>query len=127
MKIIIGSIPIRGSTSHILYVAFLLRGIMSHKFLTDDKLAIYNSIIDNDDLIPEAMKKNPIIREVCLAGLYLVEELVILGCPLQLATRIQFTAGKLSFGREPWEVHQSFIDGYQKGELSFEVDERHLN
>jgi hypothetical protein len=90
---------------------------MLHKFLTDEKLAEYDLQIDNDPYIPREYKENFIIREVCRAGLYLCDALDELGCPHNVITRIQFTAGRLSFGRDPWEVHKYIIDEYRNNRL----------
>lgn len=61
-----------------------------------------------------------LIKEVCYAGLYLAEELDKLSCPEDLIVRIQFTAGQLSFGRDPWEVSNQLIEDYKDNKLSYE-------
>jgi len=96
---------------------------MLHKYLTNEKLAEYDSAIDDDPFIPKEYKDNFVIREVCRAGLYLCDELDILGCPMNLIIRIQYTAGKLSFGRDPWQMHLFILDEYKNNrlELSDEI------
>jgi hypothetical protein len=59
--------------------------------------------------------------------LYLVEQLMKLECPNELITRIQFTAGKISFGRDPWEVHLKILEDYKNNKLDFDTDPENLN
>ena len=62
-----------------------------------------------------------------MCGLWLVEELTKLSCPEIMIVRIQFSAGKASFGKDPWKIHQSFLDGYINNTLDFVVDTKNLN
>ena len=95
---------------------------MYNKYVTEEKIAQYDKNIDEDTYLPSSLKKNPNIREVCRAGLYLYEELEKLNCPDSLITRIQWTAGKLSFNKDPWEIHSSMIEEYKNNSLVLEKD-----
>ena len=83
--------------------------------------------IQQDSGIPASIKKNPIIMEVLFAGLWLAEELSRLLCPPEYITRIQYTAGQISFGRDPWEVHLDVLERYKSNELQFDPDPDNLN
>lgn len=93
-----------------------------HKILTQDQLLEFNKIIDDDQYLSQELKNTPVIREVCLAGLWLSKELEKLNCPQLLIVRIQWTAGNLSFGRDAWEVHQQILQKYKNQELTFAED-----
>lgn len=90
--------------------------------VTAEDLANWADNIDNDDKIPKHLSAEPLIREVCFAGLWMAEELEKAGCPEYLITRIQFAAGRLSFGRDPWEVSKTILDNYKNDTLNFEAD-----
>lgn len=100
---------------------------MYNKYISLEKAHEYNKLIDDDPTIPADLKKSPLIREVCMAGLYLAEELFKLECPESLIIRIQYSAGKMSFGKEPWEIHLKFLEGYKNNTLDFEQDSNNLN
>jgi hypothetical protein len=72
--------------------------------------------------MPSFLFDSPIIREVCYAGMWLCEELEKLNCSPELITRIQFTAGGMSFGRDPWAAHQKVLEAYRNNELKLEAD-----
>jgi hypothetical protein len=97
---------------------------MRPKYITKDQLSRWSKEIDLS--LPESVNI-PIVREVCYAGLWLTGVLRDLHCPEQLIERIQFTAGKVSFGRDPWEIHQYYIDGYKNNKLDFVIDKINLN
>jgi hypothetical protein len=99
---------------------------MKHHFLTDEQIEKYNQQI-KDDKISEKILAEPILMEVMYAGLWLVEQLRNLQCPDEYIVRIQYTAGAASFGREPWEIHQYYLDAYKNNELQFEPDPDNLN
>ena len=82
----------------------------------------------NEELTPE-LSEDPIIREVCLAGMWLVEQLQELLCPDEICAQLQHSAARLSFGREIWDVHQKMLHGYQNNELIIEseLDSSNLN
>src|SRR5271170_4168746 len=99
---------------------------MKHHFLTDEQIEKYDEQIKNDK-IPEEILQEPLLMEVMYAGLWLVEQLKELKCPDEYIVRIQYTAGAASFGREPWEIHQYYLDAYKNSELEFDVDPDNLN
>lgn len=90
------------------------------EFVTNEDIIRWSERIDQD--LPEHMVNNAIIREVCYAGQWLVEQLSDLNCPEDIIARIQYTAGQMSFGREPWTVHQILLEAFQNNELIFEED-----
>lgn len=89
-------------------------------FVTPEDISRWSNNIDKDSAIPKALKESTIIREVCYSGLWLSEELFKLKCPDEIIVRIQWTAGKLSFGRDTWEVHQNILQEYKDNKLIFE-------
>src|SRR5271166_4643171 len=100
-------------------VHFDFRSCMSRPdFVTNEDIVRWSDNIDNDVNVKNLVQ-NPIIRELCYAGLWLCEELEKLECPQILITRIQYTAGKLSFGRDMWEVHQKILHDYQNNDLQY--------
>jgi hypothetical protein len=92
------------------------------EFITNEDIMRWSENIDNDDTLPQAVKESPVIREVCYAGLWISEELEKLGCSKELISKVQYTGGQLSFGRDPWEVHQRLLTGYKTLGLQFEDD-----
>ncbi len=100
---------------------------MRPDFVTHEDISRWSDEIDSEEGLPQVLASNPVIREVCYAGKWLSEQLFKLGCPEEFITRIQYTAGKASFGRDPWEVHQVMLDGYTNNELDYEVDEANLS
>lgn len=96
-------------------------------FITATDVARWSKEIDEDKSLPPGLSKSPVIREVCFAGLWLCEQLTELNCPKSLIVRIQYTAGKVSFGRDAWEIHQQFLEGYKNNTLDFAVDSTNMN
>ena len=88
--------------------------------------------ITNEDIIrwsqqiieelPAEQSEDVIIREVCMAGMWLVEQLQELLCPDEVCAQLQHSAARLSFGRDIWEVHQKMLHGYQTSALIIESD-----
>lgn len=91
-------------------------------FVTENDILRWDIIIDNDPLLPKSLATSPTIREVCYAGLWLWDELEKLDCPEFVIVRIQDTAGKLSFGRDTWDVSAKLLESYKNNELVFEED-----
>lgn len=94
-----------------------------HNFLSDDKYIEYTEKLKEDFSISDSLRENPIFREVCLAGYYLIDQLQELGCPELDIIKLQWHAGKCSFGRDPWEIHQQVIQDFKNDKLEFEPDE----
>jgi hypothetical protein len=97
------------------------------KFLTEEDILRYSNSLDNDPDFPKVLFDSVIVKEVCIAGLWLCEELEKLSCPETLIVRIQYTAGKMSFGNDPWDVHQKILEDYKNNKLVFEDSEEVLN
>lgn len=97
------------------------------EFVSSADIVRWSTAIDNDKSLPPNLSKSPVIREVCFAGLWLSEQLENLGCPDSLIVRIQYTAGKVSFGKDTWEIHQQFLEGYKNNTLDFATDTDNLN
>lgn len=91
-------------------------------FVTEDDILRWDNIIDNDPFMPEALAATPTIREVCYAGLWLWDELEKLECPEFVIVRIQEAAGRLSYGRNTWDVSAKMLESYKNNELVFEED-----
>ena len=88
-------------------------------FITNEDLERWSVEFDKLD---ELYRDSAIIKEVCFAGLYLSEQLELLNCPDELIVRIQFTAGKLSYGHDPWEIHNSILTDYKNNQLTFDLE-----
>ncbi len=96
--------------------------------VTNEDLSRWGEKIDNDPLMTPALAQDPIIREVCYAGQWLVDRLNELNCPDHLIGRMMWTAGKICFGRkDPWEVHQDILSRFVDGTLEFEVEPEEMN
>lgn len=104
---------------------------MRPEFITEEDIARWEKNYEEgtrkNPEIPSFLLDSPIIREVCYAGMWLAEELTKLGCADDMITRIQFTAGRMSFGRDPWAVAQQIMGAYRGNELNFENEPETLN
>lgn len=95
-------------------------------FVTNLDILRWSSFIESDPHTPREILDSPIVREVCYAGLWLVEALGKLNCPDSILVRIQWTAGKMSYGRDPWDIHQMILQKYKDNTLVFESDDSEL-
>lgn len=91
-------------------------------FVTNEDIDRWSSIIEADPTFPKDYADQVILKEVCYAGLWLSESLQAIECPDEMIIRIQWTAGRLSFGRDVWEVHQKMFNDYIDNKLVFESD-----
>lgn len=91
-------------------------------FITEEDIAKWDHIIDTDPAMPIAVLDEPLIREVMYAGLWLTEELIKAECSEENIFLLQFTAGQLSFGKDPWDVHQEMLDDYLNNRIEFPID-----
>jgi len=91
-------------------------------YITEDDILRWDIIINNDPFMPESLAASPTIREVCYAGLWLWDELEKLECPEFVIVQIQEAAGRLSFGRNTWDVSAKMLENYKNNELVFEED-----
>lgn len=90
-------------------------------FITDEHINRYNETIKQDPIAKQFLEV-PLMMEVCYAGCYLEEELIKLGCPENLMVRICFEAGRMSFGRDPWEAHLQILEEYKNDTLEYEAE-----
>jgi hypothetical protein len=91
--------------------------------VTYEDLQRWSEKIDNDPLMDANLAQNPIIREVCYAGQWLVDRLTELDCPDHVIGRIMYTAGRICFGRkDPWIVHQNILTQFANGTLEYEEE-----
>lgn len=97
------------------------------EFVTEEDITRWNDNLKNDPEFPPVLFDNETIKEVCYAGLWLCEQLDSLGCPPGYVVRIQYAAGQASFGRDPWETHQYFLESYKLNDLEFEPDPDEIN
>lgn len=95
-------------------------------FISDIDIARWSEQIDSNSS-NNTLASFAAVREVCYAGYWLSEQLEKLRCPEEIIVRIQFTGGKLSFGRDPWKVHQDLLARYQDNDLEFEENSNELN
>jgi hypothetical protein len=91
-------------------------------FVCQSDIERWDEIIESDEYMPKKFADSPELKEVVFAGIWLAEELIKLDCPDSLLVRIQYTAGMISFGRDPWDISQMLLDGYKKGELDIEPE-----
>jgi len=96
-------------------------------FINNDDIKRWMKMLEADNQVPKELINTPLVKEVCLAGLWLTEELEKLNCPDVIMFRIQWTAGKLSYGRDPWDIHQEILSQYKNNTLIFELDETEPN
>ena len=88
------------------------------EYVTNEDLQRWSDNIDNDPLMSPGLAQNPLVREVCLAGRWLAEELRKRDCPEHIIGCIMYTAGEICFGRpDPWEVHRDILDRYTNNTL----------
>lgn len=96
-------------------------------FVTEEDIKRWDFNMENDLQLPKIVLEWPTLKEVCYAGFYLAEQLDALRCPPEYIVRIQYTAGRLSFGRDPWEVSQELLELYKLNQLEFEPDPENIN
>lgn len=102
-------------------------------FITPEQIESWKEKIKNDPLFPHTTIQNfdqhikDQFFEACFAGFHLAEELTKLNCLPELITRIQFTAGKISFGRDPWEIHLKILEDFKNNTLIFEDEPNEWN
>lgn len=92
---------------------------MRPNFIKEEDINRWKENIANDPFL-ENVKRSKDLEEVCFATYWLWERLIEEDCPEEIALRIQYTAGSLSFGRDPWEVCQNILEQYDTNQLEFE-------
>jgi len=96
------------------------------EYITEQDIERWNQVLLKNSDIP--LSKIPsIILELSYAGFWISEFLEKLNCDPVLITRIQFTAGKYSFGKDIWKAHDEILQLFINGELSFEEEFNQLN
>ena len=95
---------------------------MLHHFLTDQQYQEYLTIIEQDQTTTDLIKTTPQLKEVVLAGVWLSDELKKLNCHPSLLFRIHYTAGQLSYGKDPWQVHQDILEKYKNNQLQWDPE-----
>lgn len=93
------------------------------EFITSEQVIAWDLNIQNDKMIPEYLKNNPIILEVMRSGLWVAEELDKLGCDRVMITQLQYTHGRLCFGRDAWEQASLIVNDYAAGNFTINKDE----
>lgn len=91
-------------------------------FVTNEDITRWADNIDHDVNIPKVLSNQPLMREVMYSGLWLSERLKQLECNDELIPRIQYLAGSLAFGNDPWIVVQEVLEAYKNNDLEFEID-----
>jgi hypothetical protein len=92
------------------------------EFVSNEDIIRWADNIDNDVNIPKILANEPLMREVMYSGLWLAEQLKQLQCNDALIPRIQYLAGSLSFGHDPWVVVQEVLQAYNNNDLEYEMD-----
>lgn len=90
--------------------------------IAEEDIKRWDEIIQKDMTVQQLTKQAPLIKELCYAGCWLQEALQKLDCSSDLIIRIQYSAGRYSFGRDPWEAHAEVLEAYKNNELVFEED-----
>lgn len=91
-------------------------------YISNEDIKRWEKNLKEDKITSPYTRNNPILREVCYANIFLREKLEQLNCPEELILRINFTAGKMSFGRDPWGIAEFLLEKYEKNELVLEPD-----
>lgn len=102
--------------------ALLSNHMQRPDFVSEEDIARWANILDNDTNVPKVIASPILFREVLYAGLWLAEQLTKEGCHNELIVRIQYTMGGLSFGRDTWQVAQEMLEAYTNNDLEFEID-----
>lgn len=92
------------------------------EFVTDEDIQRWSELVDNDKNLPPGFAEYAVLREVLYASFWLAENLQQDGCAPELITRIQYTMGALSFGKDPWVVAQDMLTAYRNNDMEFEID-----
>lgn len=87
---------------------------MRPEFVTPEDIKRWDESIESDPNMPEGFADEVKQREVCYAALWLYEQLANLKCEEENIFKLQYTAGRLSYYNDPWEVHLQVIETYKK-------------
>lgn len=100
--------------------------MMYNKYVSLNKILEYDFSINSDPLMSSDHKNSFDIREVCRAGLYLLEQLKKINCHPFLLNKIKWTAGFLSYKKDPWEIHNLVLEQYKNNTLVLEIDQEDI-
>ena len=87
---------------------------MRPNFIKHEDIERWNTNIKSDPNLPEGFADDAKQREVCYAALWLYEQLADLKCEEENIFKLQYTAGRLSYYNDPWEVHLQVIATYKE-------------
>jgi len=81
---------------------------MRPEFITPEDIARWDENLNNDQILKDAVGedfyKDPLVREVLYAGLWLTEELRAKNAPELFIVASQNVLGTKSFGADPWQI-----------------------
>lgn len=93
-------------------------------FVTEQDITRWQNILDEDDSLPEIIKLSETIKEVCFAGLWLIEQVEKSSVDVddEMIRYLQFLGGKLSYGKDPWIIHQELLRQYELGSIKIKKE-----
>lgn len=86
---------------------------MRPNFITQEDISRWDLNISSDQNLPKGFADDEKQREVCYAALWLYEQLSALGCDEENIFKLQYTAGRLSYYNDPWDVHQQVVEQFK--------------
>jgi hypothetical protein len=101
--------------------------MMYNKYVSLNKILEYDFNINSDPLMSSEHKNSSDIREACRAGFYLLEQLKKINCHPSLLNKIKWTAGLLSYKKDPWEIHNLVLEKYKDNTLVLETDQEDIS
>lgn len=106
----------RGDNGNIIaiFICALRKKNMRPSSITQEDIKRWDENIASDQNLPEGFADDEKQREVCYAALWLFEKLAQLGCEEENIYKLQYTAGRLSYYNDPWEVHQQVVKTYKE-------------
>jgi hypothetical protein len=91
--------------------------------ITTDQISSWSKKLDEEKEVPSSFKEDDKLREMLYASYWLSEELVKLSCPSHKIVQVQYALGQLATKIDPWEVAESLLYLYNKGEIKFKDEE----
>jgi len=82
--------------------------------ISQQDIECWDKQIENDPGLPKGFANDLEQKEVLYCGLWLHEQLYALGCDQETIDKLQYTAGSLSYGFNPWNIHQVTLAAYIK-------------
>lgn len=96
-------------------------------YISPEDVLRWDEMINNDTMVPGTLKDQAMIREIMIAGFWLMEQLETLGCEEHLIVQLQYTLGAKSFGANCWVIAQELLTAYKANELDILVDEEEVS